>query len=58
MIHAVANLPANDIFKKGTQIKTADEANTDESETYLVIFKTIKNTTKAKIAPIGFTARK
>lgn len=55
---AVVSLPISDISKKGIETKTDNEANTEDKETYLLIFKTIKNTTKAKIAPIGFTAKK
>ena len=55
---AVVSLPISDISKKGIETKTDDEANTEDKDTYLLIFKTIKNTTNAKIAPIGFTAKK
>ena len=41
---AVVSLPINDISKKGIETKTDNEANTEDKETYLLIFKTIKNT--------------
>lgn len=57
-MRVVVSLPINDISKKGIEIKTDNEASTEDKETYLLIFNTIKNTISAKIAPIGFTAKK
>ena len=50
--------PVKVTFRVGSIKRTDKEAMIEDNETYLEIFKTIKNTTRLNTAHIGATQRK